>query len=237
MHVAGTLQPRQGAGDTTCLWVRVLATKDLTPRDKSHTGMGSCAWHKLLLAVMSYLLLAPRAAVVLDAVQPGNHASAFTAPTGPDSFMPVCNHQDTPNQPLCSETFQFAQWLDTTQPITFTCHTSSGRGEQECAHHHHHHHLLGPHMSQHPTLHVWLVILLQIREEARKQQEELERILEENKRRVEAAQAAAAAAAALGQQGDAGPGPSSSTGTAAAAAGTVARRPSARAGGGMILVE
>lgn len=49
------------------------------------------------------------------------------------------------------------------------------------------------------------LIVQQIREEARRQQEELERILEDNRKKVEAAQAAATAAAqaaAAGADGD-----------------------------------
>lgn len=89
--------------------------------------------------------------------------------------------------------------------------------------------------------------LQQIREEARKQQEELERILEENKKRVEAAQAAAAAAAAAGQQqqqpavgsgaASAAAGSGEGVGRATSAANPLLQRPSVRSGGGMILVE
>ncbi len=82
--------------------------------------------------------------------------------------------------------------------------------------------------------------MLQIREEARKQQEELERILEENKRRVEAAQAAAAAAAAAAGVAD----PSSVDGSgkglgsrATSAANPLLQRSSARSGSGLVLVE
>jgi hypothetical protein len=79
---------------------------------------------------------------------------------------------------------------------------------------------------------------MQIREEARKQQEELERILEENKKRVEAAQAAAAAASAVGQlPGEAGPGAAAGGSKSMSAANPMLQRPSVRAGGGMILVE
>jgi hypothetical protein len=84
-----------------------------------------------------------------------------------------------------------------------------------------------------------LFACLQIREEARKQQEELERILEENKRRVEAAQAAAAAAAAAtgppgAAAGDGGKGLGSKS---TSAANPLLQRPSGRSGSGLVLVE
>lgn len=86
------------------------------------------------------------------------------------------------------------------------------------------------------------MLSVQIREEARKQQEELERILEENKKRVEAAQAAAAAAVAVGQPGgQAGPSGvaagSAGGSRATSAANPLLQRSSVRPGGGMILVE
>jgi hypothetical protein len=81
-----------------------------------------------------------------------------------------------------------------------------------------------------------MFVCLQIREEARKQQEELERILEENKRRVEAAQAAAAAATGPpgAAAGDGGKGLGSRS---TSAANPLLQRPSGRSGSGLVLVE